>query len=918
MMGQNNATTLHPLQAPISLSESGTKAFNLGRLLRSGMPSAAGNIIPNWVFQEHLTDCQLHGDIAQLQAELSELDQVKLQIRSQEIQHRILSQELSQHVRQSLQQEMNLDGKQQYAVRSSAVGEDAANASFAGQLKTVLHVEDLAQLEVAIRQVWASLFSESLLQYAKHKGLFLSKMGVVIQTQVKAKFSGVLFTRPPQDANEKYMLLEFCEGLGDDLVSGVITPSSIKIERDHGTLEHDATELGRKLGAAQLRCIEQLRCFSLQLENLFGSAQDIEWSIDEADQLVILQSRPITHFSNRLESAKSVEPVDLVELINAQTTKVQTKENNNLVYWSNANIAENFPDPVTPFLHSIVTRGYSAYFRNLGRGFGLSEKAMSAKERQFEQVVGVHAGRLYYNLSNIHQLIHLAPGGAWLAESFNLFTGASASPQSENRLPSPSFPVQLLINCRVVLKTCWQYLRIQSQVTRFETKVLDFAARCKPDHLAQQSRAQLHQHLRDFLEIRLRQWNGAALADTAAMACYGMLKQFLAQALPEQEQAPLHNHLLKGLPDLISARPVSELWALSREVRANAALFQLFQEQDAAVILFRLQQSQFKNFYQQFTAYLEEWGFRSSGELMLTQPTPYEDPLPTLRVLQQYAREIENGPDELSAKQANLREHASAEVEAKLSPWAWWRALPLLSRAARFRILLKWTQASIRLRERARFKQALLYIRLRQIALQLGEHFVSQGILQQKEDVFFLTADEVQALAQGCHLLSRSMSKTVEARRAAFLEYAENTPPDSFSLPYGEQWQVGDIPAQHEHVRHEIEPKKNRLFGSSACGGKIQGKASVVLDVSDAHRIRSGDILVTKQTDPGWASVFFLVKGLVIERGGMLSHGAIIAREYGIPAVVGVPNASSRIQDGTEILIDGDQAWIDLVSEPHH
>jgi phosphoenolpyruvate synthase/pyruvate phosphate dikinase len=90
------------------------------------------------------------------------------------------------------------------------------------------------------------------------------------------------------------------------------------------------------------------------------------------------------------------------------------------------------------------------------------------------------------------------------------------------------------------------------------------------------------------------------------------------------------------------------------------------------------------------------------------------------------------------------------------------------------------------------------------------------------------------------------------------------------------------------------------------------------LDVSDAHRIRSRDILVTKQTDPGWASVFFLVKGLVIERGGMLSHGAIIAREYGIPAVVGVPNASSRIQDGTEILIDGDQAWVDLVSEPHH
>lgn len=907
MMTPPVLTSLYPLNQVLEWQEVGTKAFNLGRLFQLGMPSAKGVVIPNAMFQTHLDHAHLHESIARLEVELSQLDFTQIRQASADIQARILAQPLSEQLLQELTESIAFDEGQRYAVRSSALGEDAHNASFAGQLRSVLHVQSSFELSLAIRQVWASLYSESLLNYAKHKGLFLRKMGVVIQAQVDAQLSGVLFSRLPNDVLAPKMLVELCAGLGEDLVSGVITPSSLQIDRDDGRISLDTSELCQQLSPEQLACFSQLRDHALTLERAFSAPQDIEWSIDQNSQLVLLQARPITHFSTHSKLALKESSIGKAS---AATTE------KSLVYWSNANIAENFPDPVTPFLHSIVTRGYSAYFRNLGRGFGLSERAMRALSAQFEQVVGVHMGRLYYNLSHIHQLIHLAPAGAWLAQSFNVFTGANESPDVV-QIPKRSRLARVLLATRIAVKIVWQYARVQTRVAQFESEVLAFSDRCQPAQLAQHSTAQLHQHLRDFLSIRLEKWNGAALADTAAMACYGMLKQFLARALPQQEQAQLHHDLLKGIPDLISAKPVSELWLLSRQIRADMALLTLFQQTDAALILAQFQQGQHPEFYAKFTAYLSKWGFRSSGELMLIHPTPYENPVPTLRVLQQYVREAEHGPDQLSAQQAQLRENATDRVAQQLGANSVLNIIPLASRVSRFRLLLNWTHASIRLRERARFKQALLYTRLRHIALHLGARLQQQGILDQQEDVFFLTVDEVLALANGSHLLAHSILDTVAARRLAFEAYvkSDNVPPDSFCLPTGEQWHAEQSANFHTDVKSvDADSHGQRLFGISACGGRIQGTANVVLDVSDAHRIRSGDILVTKQTDPGWASVFFLVKGLVIERGGMLSHGAIIAREYGIPAVVGVAQASTRIRDGAEIFINADQAWVDLLS----
>jgi len=194
-------------------------------------------------------------------------------------------------------------------------------------------------------------------------------------------------------------------------------------------------------------------------------------------------------------------------------------------------------------------------------------------------------------------------------------------------------------------------------------------------------------------------------------------------------------------------------------------------------------------------------------------------------------------------------------------------------------------------------KQALLYSRLRQVALAAGQRLTDQGRLSQPEDVFHLGVDELASLLRGGTLVDG----TVVVRTQEMADDQSWSPPAVFTLAKGQMFRRQDAviaPAQDRDA--------SNLRGTSACGGQTDGTAAVVLDVSEIGTIQKDQILVTRQTDPGWATVFFLVKGLVIERGGLLSHGAIIAREYGIPAVIGVQGATTAIKSGdrVEILAD--------------
>jgi pyruvate,water dikinase len=215
-------------------------------------------------------------------------------------------------------------------------------------------------------------------------------------------------------------------------------------------------------------------------------------------------------------------------------------------------------------------------------------------------------------------------------------------------------------------------------------------------------------------------------------------------------------------------------------------------------------------------------------------------------------------------------------------------------------------QASIGLRERARLKQALLYSRLRRVALELGARLAARRVIAAPGDVFFLTMAELDEWLSGAAMFPDDVGALVELRQRTHASFAAHRPADVLVSEAGDYPRDGGAEAA-------MPTDGSRLVGTSVCRGRIVGPARVLTDVAQTRTLRKGDVLVTRQTDPGWAPAFVLIGGLVLERGGMLSHGAILAREYGIPTVVGVPGATERIASERSIEVDGDRGEVRLL-----
>jgi rifampicin phosphotransferase len=846
----------------------GGKAHNLYRVLKLGLRVPDG-----FVFTTHA--CETYLEQNGLAEKIHALSQRRLSTRIHDL---IVNTPLSAELRDWLDSAAEeLLARGPVVVRSSAIGEDSARASFAGQLDSFLHVRTFAELEKALLACWASCWSERAIAYRTAKGIEVSGMGVVVQTQVHALAAGVLFTRTTEGA----ILVEHTSGLGDALVAGAIDPGRFVLRRSgHGLTVLSAGEQPVKNVENLLFSpsrLTELGRLATTLEEGLGGPQDVEWVIDRSGLLCIVQSRPVT----------------------AIPTIGETQPSGSSVRWSDANVNENFPAPISPFLYSIASAGYAHYFRNLARAFGLSKKRIAAMDDALRHIIGVHGARMYYNLTNIHTVLRMAPFGDALVAAFNNFTGAGGSFGAAARAKASRVRevVELAV---IVVKVTWLYLFLGRRVASFERLVDDFADRTEPQRLTTLSLRELRLLLNELMDIRCHRWTNASLADAASMVCYAMLRRMVQQT---NGSGALHNTLLKAIPQLVSGKPVQQLWELSRTVRADATLRTLFENDSEFVVNQLAVNPESAGFRAQFEDYLQRWGFRCSAELMLTVPSFQEEPAQLVEIIRAYARRDCESPDAALNKQLAEREH---ETRALLRRLRWHRAAVL-------RIVLRWTQAAIAYRERARLKQALLYSRCRRLALALGDQLVARRHLAVREDVFWLTVSEVDELAAGCAMFPHHVQELTLMRKRAHGELAATQPLNDFTLHEGGYLPVdGNLPSDVTSPRSK---GSRTLKGVGACGGRVVGRPVVLHDASEAGELAADDILVTRQTDPGWASVFFLIKGLVIERGGMLSHGAIVAREFGIPCVVGVQHATRELLRVGQIEVDGDQGKVHVLDK---
>ena len=834
----------------------GGKAFALGRLIRAGLAVPEGFVLKASALEQQAGLAERRGG-----AETREQGKLCLEL------------PLGAELREALLAvgaAMLAHGP--VVVRSSAVGEDGAAESFAGQLESVLDVRDDTELERAVRSVWASLWSERAESYRTARRVPMRGMGVIVQRQVDARVAGVMFTA----TSSGEMLVEYGAGVADKLVAGEVDPGRVAIDRVNGASRQLRRNAECSLGERE---VEQLRKVGLAVEAEFGAAQDVEWAIDRSGVLYVVQSRPIT------------APVT----IPAPTTKGRR------VSWSNANVNENFPRPISPLLYSIASAGYTHYFRNLAVACGVSRARVRAMEPAFQRIIGVHGARMYYSLTSIHSVLRLAPFGDALTRSFDAFVGADGDAVETSDVGRRGRLRQTGEVAVIAARATTLLSQLGRRIARFERTVDDFATRSAPSRLEQMSLAELRALLSEFIEIRCHKWLDASLADGAAMISYGALERLLRRAGLD---ASVHTSLLKAIPDVVSGEPVLRLWDLSRLVRNDTALRNLFESSDGhSVLEVVAADPRFAAFRAAFQRFVDEWGFRCSEELMLTTPSFQEDPAPLVDVLRAYARADDESPRDVLGAQAAARERETRAVASRLGP----------VRGTLLNVLLPRVHGAIRHRERARLKQALLYSRCRRIALAMGRELARLGTIAERDDVFFFTWQELLELTGGGAMFPGSVRRVIATRKAEHARLSATRPPDAFTLEEGE-YLDDEVADTYDRTDATDSSASGALTGTSACGGRVTGRATVLESVTQAAMLVRGDVLVTRQTDPGWGPVFPLISGLVIERGGMLSHGAIIAREFGIPCVVGVKDAMRRIPPGAAVTVDGDRGEVHVVA----
>jgi phosphohistidine swiveling domain-containing protein len=748
------------------------------------------------------------------------------------------------------------------AVRSSATAEDGAAASFAGQQETILGVEGASAVCAAVGRCWASLDGERAVAYRRHQGVGDEglAMGVVVQRLVDAEAAGVLFTRDPLDAAGRRMLVEASWGLGESVVSGLVTPDRYHLERDTGRLceQHVATKAvevtaaGRRPVGEDRRdkpCLSEPQLAELaelgrRVEELYGEPRDVEWALS-GGRFWLLQARPITAGgAAEREQVRREEMAAAAALAGPQGT-----------VWARINLAESLPEP-TPMTWALVRR----YVSGKG-GFGLMYRDLGFRPPAALDEIGVFdlvAGRVYCNLVREPQM-----SAGWLPKARPLAAFKAAPHLALDPPPAtidwsrvgPSFWLLLPLRLPLaVLRSARQVAALAGLgpafAARFRGQVLpafrEEVRRAAADDLTSLDDAALRERLEHWVRLTLYDFARDALKPTvrAAIARENLVRFLRRKLGPERARAAVNELCMGVVPD-----PEADLGGATRDLMAG-----------------RLDRATF----------LERFGHRGEQEMELSRPRWREDPAALER--------LAIAPDEAHAAGQSPRERWEAiAAEAKLSK------LERTALDSEVQIL----HASLALRETAKHYLMLGYQWIRGVLLEIDRRHRLHG------GVFYLTPEELPRLAAGEDLSGLIAGR----RRRRTVCLSLEAPPVLFS---------DDLEAIG---RPPVVTGMNALQGVPLSAGTAEAPALVLEQPRTDALPAEPYILVCPSTDPAWVPLFVRARGLVMESGGVLSHGAIVAREYGLPAVAGLPGVHTALRSGQRLRVDGGRGTVAVLSE---
>jgi phosphohistidine swiveling domain-containing protein len=940
-----------------TLALAGGKGKNLAELTRAGFPVPPGFIVTTDAYQQFVEAGQLQSRIISLAKGISLDDPVALETTSAEIRalfeggtvpaeiavdvtsayHTLLPKVPGSSTDASAPNATNAPSGLPVAVRSSATAEDLPGLAFAGQQDTYLNIVGESALIDAVKRCWASLWTARALAYRERNHIPPEEvaLAVIVQEMVASKVSGVLFTANPVTGHRGEIVIDASFGLGEAVVSGLVDPDHYEVEARHlkitkrklgtkevaivpragggGGTEHvelrgrDGNGEGGRGPQEQALPDEQiieLARIAKQVEALFGAPQDIEWAWIDG-QLYLLQSRPITSLYPLPKLPKLPRPPRPPRPPKLHESARPDEEQSPRVY-VNFNLIQGITDPFTP-LGIDALRLVFGGVRDLLR--------IQSPPRDFLPDAG---GRLFLDFTDPVRDRRLRN----LVLDFLARIDPGAQQTLRRLISEGRFAPKVVLTLRRAILLVWGVLPILRSVVG----ALLRPERVRPGALAAAeqfvSEVEKHAQAAKNLSACLRAMErdlprteriSIAIMPTVlpAFAAVPIVDRWLTRWIGEKPGMALQ--LMRGLPGNITIEMNLKLWAATQEIRANDTAAQFMRTQSVETLVEAYRRGELPATAQRaLKRFLKEYGMRGVAEIDLGRPRWRDDPRQIVETLLGYLRleDPKLAPDVIYRRGAEEAERLASQYIARVrkTRFGWLRAKLLAGTIRRMRILGG-------LREVPLFYLVRVNDIYRTVLLDSAQQLVSDDELGSAEDLFFVPLDELKQFAQGKRIDLRA---TASVNRANYARERARRQVPRILLSTGEAFYEGMSGARNgggEGGEGEAGVSGNELVGEAVSPGVVEGRAHVILDPAGA-RLEPGEILVCSSTDPGWTPLFLMAGGLVMEIGGVITHGSVVAREYGIPAVVGVHQATTVLKTGQQIRVDGNHGRVTILQQP--
>lgn len=845
----------------------GGKGLHLGELSKiEGIQVPEGFCVTTEAYQKAIEPNETYHALLHRLTMLNAEDREQLGEICREIRQTVLDVEIPSDVADGVVRYLSRFGeKQAYAVRSSATAEDLPHASFAGQQDTYLNIIGVDAILQHIRKCWASLFRDRAVMYRMqngfdHRQVYLS---VIVQKMVFPQASGILFTADPMSGSRKLLAIDAGYGLGEALVSGLVTADHYKIREGEIADKRIATKTlaiyGRKEGGTETKPIDpdlqktqtltddqilRLARIGRRIEAYFGQPQDIEWCLAQ-DTFHIVQSRPIT----------TLFPIPA------------ENDQENHVYISVGH-QQMMTDPIKPLGLSFYLLTTPAPMRTAGGRLFVDvapRLATSAGREALMNTVGndpLIKGALMTVIER--DFIKLLPNDPTAPVPGRGNTGIPAAFESD-----PAIVSDLIKRSETSIEELKQNIQGKSGADLFDF-ILEDIQELRRILFDPQSTAvfMAAMNASAWINDNMNAWLGEKnAADTLSQSVAGNITSEMGLALMD-------------VADVI--RPYPEVIDYLQQTKDENFLDELVKFDGGQESRHAIQ------------GFLDKYGMRCAGEIDLTRTRWSEKPITLVPLILGNIKNFE--PNASRRKFEQGRREALAKEQELIQRL---KQLPDGERKAKeTKRMIDLVRNFIGYREYPKYGMVNRYFVYKQALLKEAERLIQAGVIREKEDIYYLAFEELHEVARTNKLDDRIISK----RKEEYQIYEKLSPPRVMT-------------SDGEIIRGEYNQKNlpdGALAGLAVSSGVIEGRARVIWNMEDAD-LEDGDILVTAFTDPSWTPLFVSIKGLVTEVGGLMTHGAVIAREYGLPAVVGVENATGLIKDGQRIRVNGTEGYVEIL-----